>query len=79
MNRNSFIALVKYVYVIYPAKASCPVDTRGSFPGVKPPGHEANHSPSSCAEVKNAWSYTSTSPYVFMAWFSVRLHGGVLN
>jgi hypothetical protein len=36
--------------------------TRGSFPGVKRPGREADHSPQSSAEVKNAWSYTSTLP-----------------
>jgi len=29
-------------------------------PGVKWPGHEANHSPSSSAKFKNAWHYTST-------------------
>jgi hypothetical protein len=27
--------------------------------GVKRPGHEADHSPPSSAEVKNVWSYTS--------------------
>jgi hypothetical protein len=36
--------------------------TRGSFPGVKRPGREADHSPLSSAEVKSAWSYTSTTP-----------------
>jgi hypothetical protein len=35
------------------------------FQGVKWPGHEADHSPLSSAEVKNAWSYTSL-PYDFM-------------
>jgi len=30
--------------------------------GVKRPGREADHSPPSSAEVKNAWSYTSTTP-----------------
>jgi hypothetical protein len=39
--------------------------------GVKRSGREADHSPSSGAEVKNAWSYTSTSP--------IRLHGVVLS
>jgi len=34
--------------------ASYPVSTRGSFPGVKLLGHEADHSPPSSAEVKNA-------------------------
>jgi len=35
------------------------------------PGREADHSPPSSAEVKNAWSYTSTPP--------ICLHGVVLN
>jgi hypothetical protein len=35
-------------------------------PRVKQPGREAEHSPLFGAEVKNAWSYTSTPPYVFM-------------
>jgi hypothetical protein len=39
---------------------SYPMGTGGSFLGVKRPGREADHSPSSSAEVKNAWSYTST-------------------
>jgi hypothetical protein len=30
---------------------------RGSFPGVKRPGREVNHSPQSSAEVKNNWGY----------------------
>jgi hypothetical protein len=47
--------------------ASCPMDTRGSFPGVRRPGREADHSPSSSAEVKYAWNYTPTPQYVFMA------------
>jgi hypothetical protein len=32
--------------------ASHPMGTRGSFPGVKRPGREADHSPPSSAEVK---------------------------
>jgi hypothetical protein len=39
--------------------------------GVKRPRREAEHSPPSSAEVKNAWSYTSTLP--------VRLHGVVFS
>jgi len=34
-------------------------------------GREADHSPPSCADVKNAWSYTSTIP--------IRLHGMMLS
>jgi hypothetical protein len=33
--------------------------------GVKRPGREADHSPPSSAEVKNAWNYTSTPPNAF--------------
>jgi len=40
--------------------------------GVMRPGREAGHSHSSGAEVKNAWSYTSTLSYVFMAWCLVK-------
>jgi hypothetical protein len=39
--------------------------------GVKRPGREADHSPPSTAEFKNAWSYTSTLP--------VRLNDVVLS
>jgi hypothetical protein len=38
---------------------------------VKLPERKANHSPPSSAEVKKAWSYTSTPP--------IRLHGMVLS
>jgi hypothetical protein len=39
--------------------------------GIKRPGCEADHSPPSGAEVKNAWIYTSTPQYVFMSKCSV--------
>jgi hypothetical protein len=42
--------------------ASCSIGTCGSFPGVKWQGRETDHSLPSSAEVKNAWSYTSTPP-----------------
>jgi hypothetical protein len=40
-------------------------------PEVKQPGREADHSPISSAEVKNAWSFVSIHP--------VRLHGVMLR
>jgi hypothetical protein len=40
--------------------------------GVKSPGREADHSHPTSAEVKNAWSYTSTLQYAFMVWSSVK-------
>jgi hypothetical protein len=53
-------------------RASYPMGTRDCFPGVKRPGREADHSPPYSAEVKNAWSYTSTPQYVFKAWCLVK-------
>lgn len=41
---------------------------RGSFVGRELPGHEADHSPSSTAEVKSRWRYNPTPPYAFMVW-----------
>jgi hypothetical protein len=43
--------------------------------GVKWPGHEADHSPSSVAEVKNVWHYTSLH-YIFIAWCLVKQKDG---
>jgi hypothetical protein len=40
--------------------------------GVKWLGREADYSPPSSAEVKNAWSCTSTPQYVFMVWCLVK-------
>jgi len=48
------------------------VGTGGSFPEGEAAGHEADHSPPYNAEVKDAWSYTSTNPYVFMAYCLVK-------
>jgi hypothetical protein len=41
-------------------------------PGVKRLGREADHSLPSSIEVKNARSYTSIPPYVFMTWCLVK-------
>jgi hypothetical protein len=38
---------------------------RCSFPGVKRPERDVDHSSPSSAEDKNEWSYTSTSPTCF--------------
>jgi hypothetical protein len=40
-------------------------------PGRNPLGREADHSPPSSVNVKNAWSYTSAS--------QIRLHGAVIS
>jgi hypothetical protein len=46
--------------------------TRALFLEVKRPWREADHSPPFSVEVKNAWNYTSTPQYSFMAWCSVK-------
>jgi hypothetical protein len=43
--------------------------------GVKRQTREADHSPPFSAEVKNAWSYTSTPQNAFMTWYSVKAQG----
>jgi hypothetical protein len=45
------------------------------FLGVKRSGREGDYSPPSSAEIKNAWSYTSTPQYAFMAWCSIKSTG----
>jgi hypothetical protein len=39
---------------------------RSFYPGVKRPGHEADHTPPYSSEFKNVWSYTYVSPYAFI-------------
>jgi hypothetical protein len=51
--------------------AYCTIGTGALILRLKRQGREADHSPPSSAEVKNAWSYTSTPP--------IRLHGVVLS
>jgi len=43
-----------------------------SFPAGKLPGHEADHSPPSSAEVKNECLYNSTPLFIFMWWCLVK-------
>jgi hypothetical protein len=43
-----------------------------SSSGVKRPGHKIHHSCTYSADVKNAWSYTSTPSYVFMTWYLIK-------
>jgi hypothetical protein len=48
--------------------AFCLVGTSGFFSGLNLQRHEADQSP----KVKNAWSYTSTSPHAFMMWCLIK-------
>jgi hypothetical protein len=40
-------------------------------PGVKRPVRENDHSPPFSAAVQEWWVYTSSTAYVFMAWFLI--------
>jgi hypothetical protein len=51
--------------------ASYPMDIRGSFPGVKQPGREADYSPVSSAEARESVELYYHTP--------LRLHGVVLS
>jgi hypothetical protein len=57
----------------------CPIQgtPRALFPGVKRPGHEADHSRISIAVVKKAWSYISI-PHVCMVWCLIK-HRGIFT
>jgi len=73
---NGIFSLPHRVQTSYGAHStSYPVVTGGSFPGIMWPGREADHFRPSNAEVKNAWSYTFTPPYLFMAWCLVKYRG----
>jgi hypothetical protein len=61
-----FILLDLFKLITFGEESSYPMGTVDSFPG-----READHSPPSSAEVKNAWSYTSTP--------AIRLNGVLLS
>jgi hypothetical protein len=48
--------------------ASYPLARGAFYAGVKRPRRGTDHSQPSSVEVKNAWNYISTPPYIFMAW-----------
>jgi hypothetical protein len=58
--------------------ASYPIAPEFLSLGIKRLGREADHSPPSNSEIKNAWSYSSTPQNVFMAWCSVKKVQGQL-
>lgn len=48
---------------------------RGYFVRCNAASRRTNHSPPSSVEVKNSWSYTSTSTYVFITWCLIKYKG----
>jgi hypothetical protein len=64
-----------------PPPRRLPSGCQGS--GVKQRGLDSDHSPPSCAEVKNAWIYTSTPPWFSMLWGlfkeGIRMHSVIVK
>jgi hypothetical protein len=55
--------------------ASSPLGTGVLSSGVKQPGREADHLIPSSAEVKTAWSFTSTSTYIYVTSYLIKQQG----
>jgi hypothetical protein len=52
------------IHVVQTSSVAHPPGAASSW--VKLPGREADHSPTTAAEVKKTWIYTSSPPYIFM-------------
>jgi hypothetical protein len=66
------IVLNKTASGAYPASCQTGTGGGGRSPDVKRPKRDADYSLPSNAEAKDAWSYSSTPQYVFMAWYLVK-------
>jgi hypothetical protein len=62
-----------FLFVAASRPASYQWVPRVLYPGLKRSGSESDHSSPCSAEIKNAWSYNSTPPFVFMARYFVML------
>jgi hypothetical protein len=69
-NHNSFSAVVHHC--VQTGSGAHPQVPGAFLLGVKRPEPEDAYSLQFSVEVKNARSYTSILPYVFMAWYSVK-------
>jgi hypothetical protein len=75
-----FMALPVYIYILILGagiaqsvyRLGYGLDDRGSIPGCAKNLSLCHRSPPSSVDVKNAWSYTSTSQFVFMVWCFVK-------
>jgi hypothetical protein len=68
-SRGGKIFLLSTAFRAAPEPTQPPIQRASSAlsPGVKGPGLEANQSPPTSAELKNACIYTATPAYIFMA------------
>jgi hypothetical protein len=63
-----FLFLTRFRLVLRPTQPPIQWVPEVLSPEVKRPGREDDHLPPNSAEVKNAWNYSSTPPYIVMAW-----------
>jgi hypothetical protein len=78
-----------FVTTSRPFRDPCSLLTNGNrviFPGENRPDRESDHSSASGAEVKNAWSFSSSLQYVFVALWLIKqranftcVRGGILG
>jgi hypothetical protein len=68
----SLLMFALHGFIIFPSQPPTQSLPRVLSRGAKRPGREADDSPPSSAEVKNAWSSTSTHQHVFMAWCPIK-------
>jgi hypothetical protein len=64
-----------FVSMSRPALGPAHSPIRHSSPVIKRPKREAEQSPPSSTEIRNAWRYTSTSQRIFTAWCVIRHRG----
>jgi hypothetical protein len=65
---KNFLFSTSYGLAVEPTQPPVQWVQRNLSSGVKRLGREAGYSPPANAKVKKMWIYTSTTPYVFMAW-----------
>jgi len=52
---------------------------RSLSPGVKRSGRKADYWPPGSVEIKNAWTYNSTPPYVFVVWCLIKYRNNFIS
>jgi hypothetical protein len=70
---KEFLLSTSFRQVLGPIQLSIQWLTGTLSPGIRRPGREADHEPTTSAEVKRVWIYTSTTPYSFMAYCLISL------
>jgi hypothetical protein len=77
MDQRKLVSCARYIWIQALGPTQLPIQwvPAALSPEVKRPGREADHSPPSSAEVKNAWRYISHSNTSAWRWFLVKHRG----